>query len=194
MASKTGNKSLAVIYAQALYEAAEEAGVLEQVSAELKALSEMLEKAPKLEKFLVSPTIAFDAKRKMIETTFASFSKITRNFLLVLVDKKRGHVLNLIAESFEQYSHVKAGLASVQVSTAQAISADYRNRLKDVMEKKLNKKVTLDERIKPELLGGVVLQHGDKVWDRSVLTSLKRMIEKMEETKLTQVKWMENGK
>jgi F-type H+-transporting ATPase subunit delta len=194
MASKSGSKSLAAIYAQALYEAAVNAGVLEQVAGEQKSLQELIQKTPKLERFLVSPTIAFDAKRKLIESTFSSFSRITQNFLLVLVDRKRANLLEAIADAFFTYSNLKAGMASVKVLTAQPITEVQRNRLTGVLEKKLNRKIKLDERLKPELLGGMVLQHEDKLWDRSVLSSLKSMIDKMDEVKLTQVKWMENGK
>jgi F-type H+-transporting ATPase subunit delta len=194
MASKTGNKSLAIIYAQALYEAAEQAQVLDQVASELEALRELIKKAPKLEAFLVSPTISFDEKRKTIESAFAEFSKITRNFLLVIVDRKRGQLLGLISSSFAEHANRKAGMAAVEVHTAREMNSEERSRLSGMLEKKLNKRVKLNERIRPELLGGMVLQHEDKLWDRSVASALKRMIETMDAVKLTQVKWMENGK
>src|ERR1041384_3680413 len=99
MASKTGNKSLAAIYANALYEAAADAKAVEQVGAELKMLRVLTVRAPKLERLLVSPTVSFDEKRKVIEGAFGSFAQITRNFLLVLIDRKRAQLLNTIKTS-----------------------------------------------------------------------------------------------
>lgn len=191
MASKTGNKSLATVYAHALYEAAEQAGVLEQVTAELKMLRVLVHKAPKLEKLLISPTVSFNDKRKVIEGTFTNLSKITRNFLLVLVDKKRAGLLDLIAETFAEVANEKSGVAAVEVQTARTLEADEREKLQALLTKKLSKKVNLNEKVRPELLGGMVLLHEDKMWDASLAHSLKEAVGRLEGLKLQSVKWGE---
>lgn len=184
MANKTGNKALAAIYAEALYEAAQSANVLEQVKAELVALREVIARSPKLEGMLVSPTISFENKRKVIDTTFAKFSKITRNFLTVLVDRKRATVLDTVATEFQSLANKKAGIARVDVKSARALDAGEREKLESLLKKRLNKTIELHEHVHPELLGGLVLQHEDRLWDASVVHVLGRMVEKMEELKV----------
>ena len=184
MANKTGNKALAAIYAEALYEAAQSANVLEQVKAELVALREIIARSPKLEGMLVSPTVTFENKRKVIDTTFAKFSKITRNFLTVLVDRKRATVLDTVATEFQSLANKKAGIARVDVKSARALDAGEREKLESLLKKRLNKTIELHEHVHPELLGGLVLQHEDRLWDASVVHVLGRMVEKMEELKV----------
>lgn len=184
MANKTGNKALAAIYAEALYEAAQSANVLEQVKAELVALREILARSPRLEGMLVSPTVTFENKRKVIDTTFAKFSKITRNFLTVLVDRKRATVLDTVATEFQSLANKKAGIARVDVKSARALDAGEREKLESLLKKRLNKTIDLHEHVHPELLGGLVLQHEDRLWDASVVHVLGRMVEKMEELKV----------
>jgi len=191
MASKTGNKSHATIYANALYEAAADAGALEQVAAELKMLRVLIHRVPKLERLLVSPTISFEDKRKVIEGTFTTLSKTTRNFLLVLIDRKRAQLLDAVAESFAAVANAKSGIAAVEVQTARALEADEREKLQSVLAKKLNKKINLNEKVRPELLGGMVLLHEDKMWDASVAHALKEAVGRLEGLKLTAVKWAE---
>lgn len=191
MAKKAASKSLATIYATALYEAAVEGGALERVAAEVLAIRELLHKAPEVERFLISPTIDFANKRKAIEAGFSEFSKITTNFLLVLVDKGRAGVFDAIVHEFIDTMNRKEGIAEVQVHSARELADAEKARLIDVLAKKLSKKIKLDERVKPELLGGLVLIHEDKMWDGSVKYALERMIEKMDEVKLTTVKWHE---
>jgi len=184
VANKTGNKALAAIYAEALYEAAQSANVLEQVKAELVALREIIARSPKLEGMLVSPTVTFENKRKVIDTTFAKFSKITRNFLTVLVDRKRATVLDTVATEFQSLANKKAGIARVDVKSARALDAGEREKLESLLKKRLNKTIELHEHVHPELLGGLVLQHEDRLWDASVVHVLGRMVEKMEELKV----------
>jgi len=193
MASKSGTKSLAAIYAQALYEAAEQAQLLEQVSAELNDFSVMLQKLPKLERFLVSPVISFAEKRKVIDGALAGYSKIMRNFLLVLVERKRAAILAPILVEFTNFSNRKASKAEVQVHTAVALESSEREKLRGVLSGKLGKSISLTERVRPELLGGMVLIHEDKMWDASLQHSLKKLMGGMESLKLAQIKWSENG-
>jgi F-type H+-transporting ATPase subunit delta len=189
MAKKSGNKPLAAIYAHALYDAAVEANALEQVSTEIKVLRDMLAKSPEVERFLVSPTISFDQKRNSIESAFASFSTVTKNFLLVVVDRNRAGNISAIVAGFIEYSHHKEGIAEVQVQTARELQSSERTKLTSLLQGKLNKKITLNEKVRPELLGGMVLIHEDKMWDSSIASGIKQMTERMEALKLTTIKW-----
>jgi F-type H+-transporting ATPase subunit delta len=185
VATKTGNKALAAIYAEALYEAAKDAGTLDQVSAELLALREIISRSPKLELMLVSPTVSFGDKRKVIESTFKKFTPITRNFLSVVVERKRAAILDTVVTEFQDHANRMAGIASVQVKSAEPLEDAERQKLKSMLTKRLNKKIDLHELVHPELLGGLVLQHEDKVWDASVIHKVRRMVKEMEELKVT---------
>ena len=192
MASKNADRPVAAIYAQALYEAAKGAGLLDEVTGELKALRAMLAKAPKLESFLVSPTIAFGEKRKIIESAFQSFSKITQNFLLVVVERQRANLLEAVIEIFEKFADEKAGMTAVEVHSARELEEDERNQLTQVLGRKLKRQIRLKERVDPALLGGLVLRHEDRVWDLTLSHALAGMQEKMADLKVS-LKWKENG-
>ncbi len=192
MAKKGGNKPLAVIYATALYDAAAEAGVLNQVSSEILTIKDLCTRMPEAERFLVSPTISFGDKRKVIESALNDLTKITRNFLLVVVDRGRAQLLRMIADAFVEHSNRKEGIASVEVHTARALEDHERVKLVEVLQSKLSKRINLNEKVEPQLLGGLVLMHEDTKWDGSAAYSLKRLIERMEALKLTQVKWTES--
>ena len=193
MGSKSADRPVAAIYAQALYEAAQESGALAQVSSELDALRGVMLQAPRLELFLQTPTVAFADKRKLIESAFSAFSLITQNFLLVLVGHQRAHLFESAAQAYTRYSNEKAGIASVEVQSARELEEDERARLIGMLEQKLKLHISLVERVRPELLGGLVLRHEDRLWDRSLSHALFGMHEKMAEMKLVSLKWKENG-
>jgi len=182
-----------MIYAQALYAAAEDAGMLGAVSAELQALKSAITKAPHLEIFLVSPTVPFPEKRKVIEGALSDFSTITKNFLLVIVDRRRAQLLAAIVEAFARVEQDKAGIAPVEVQSARPLDDNERERLAGVLQKKLNRRIHLEEHVRPELLGGLVLRHEDKMWDSSLVHALNGMRETLTELKLGAIKWKENG-
>jgi ATP synthase F1 delta subunit len=191
MAKKSGNTTLAAIYAQALHEAAHEAGVLAQVSTEVLTLGEIVAKSPEVEAFLISPTIAFENKRAVIDAAFSAFSQVTRHFLLVLVDRSRAVNLGAIVSEFIRFSQHREGVAEVQVQSARPLQGDESSRISALMAGKLKKKILLREKVRPELLGGMVVIHDGKMWDSSIANGLKQMAERMESLKLTTIKWTE---
>ena len=189
MANKSSNKPLANIYAQALYEAAVEAGAQEQVGVELAGLAGALKNDAKFAEFFESPTIAFESKRKVVEEALKGYSAITRNFLLVLTARGRSAFFSQIVESFTEYAERQAGIAAVEVTSARTLDADEREKLLQVLGNKLGCKIKLNERVNPELIGGMVVVHEDKMWDSSLRHKLDGAVRSMEELKTSAVKW-----
>lgn len=191
MANK-GSKPLAAIYAQALYEAANLASgdTRERVAAELASIKEILEKNKRVGIFLETPTIAFADKRKVIEACFVNFTAVTRNFLLVIAQRGRASMLEQIADAYTEYANRTAGIAKVEVQTARALATEERTRVSEIMAAKLNKKIILSEHVNPDLIGGMVLVHDDKMWDGSLRRTLDDAIKTME-IKTNLVKWSE---
>lgn len=183
------NRPLAAIYAQALYAAAAQAQVNDQVGSELLGLLDIIRRAPKVAVFLETPTVSFKNKRTVIEKTFANFSRITQNLLLVLVQRNRTTALPLIAEEYQAVTDRKAGLARVQVASARALEPAERGRLTSILAAKFNAQVVLSESVKPALLGGVVVTHEDKRWDGSVLSELNALVRRLGETQTQTGKW-----
>jgi ATP synthase F1 delta subunit len=192
MATKGTNKPLAMIYGQALYEAARDANSQAQVKAELDAVKELLHKDPKAGIFLETPTIAFDDKRRVIGDAFKSFSAITRNFLLVIAERGRAAMLDQIVDAYNEFADKTAGIAKVEVRSARKLEDSERAQLLKILEGKLNKKVSLDEQVLPELIGGIVLRHEDKLWDGSLRHRLHEFIQRMEAAPAHVANWSES--
>jgi len=189
MASNSSNKPLAAIYAQALLEAAQAVNSVEQVAAEVGGLNEALKKDKRFAEFFESPTISFDQKRKVLDAALAGHSAITRNLLLVVTERGRSAIFPEIVDAYNEYIEKKAGIASVEVTSASPLQEYERDRLVHTLGGKLGKKIKLTERVNPELIGGMVVVHGDKMWDGSLRSKLNVAVHKMEELQTAAVKW-----
>ena len=190
MAHNGTNKPLAAIYGQALFEAARDAGIQDSVASELISVRDILAKDPRIGIFLETPVIAFEDKRKVIDASFKSYSPVTRNFLLVIAQRGRATMINQIVEAYSEFANTVANIATIEVQTARPLEADERERVQRVMGEKLKKMIQLDERVNPELMGGMVLVHEDKMWDSSLRRKLDDAIKSME-IKTHLVKWTE---
>lgn len=182
MASQ-GSESLAYVYAEALYDAATENGTLVRVEEELLALKRMLDTDPRYRRFLETPTIGFDDKRKVVEAVFGSFSKELRHFLLVVIRKDRVAMLAAIVDAFHSHANRKAGIAEFTVISARKLEETEREKLRQRLEQSMRRQIQILEKVEPALLGGFVLAHEDRRWDCSLIHRLGRLVDRVESVK-----------
>jgi ATP synthase F1 delta subunit len=178
MARKKPPRLLAYIYAEALYDAASEMGVLSQVQEELVAFQQALRQDPRLLLFLDSPVIRFEDKCSAMRS-LAQLTQPGFNFMRVLVSRQRVELLDQIIEAFREHCNRKAGLAEVELAGARELGPDEAARLTQILERRLGRRVALRQRASPELLGGFVLTHDDCVYDASVSHHLRRLMEQI---------------
>lgn len=167
------DESLAQVYASALVDLAFEKGVHTEVLAELKGFDQVLDQNTQFADFLYAPNIRQDVKKDVLQKAFGgSFSDVTLNFLRVVIDKRRQLSVRAIIVAFEEGYHERMGELVVKVFSAVELGGAQRDRLTASLKKKYNMDVILEEQVKPELLGGLVLKVADERIDGSLRTRL----------------------
>ncbi len=152
-----------------------------------KALSELrdfegaLEASPDLRKALVTPAVP-NARKKAVVGRIADLlgiSRVPRNFLFVLVDRRRIASLAEIVRRFEEVLDERLGFARADVSTATRIGEEQRTALAQGLGRLTGKRIRARYAVDPALIGGVVARIGSTVYDGSVrgqLASLGRRL------------------
>ncbi|OGC79728.1 MAG: ATP synthase F1 subunit delta [candidate division Zixibacteria bacterium RBG_16_43_9] len=169
-------------YALALFNAAESAGegLTEQVQKELSFISDLWEKNAELRAFFEAPQIPGEDKEKMLQLTFrGKISELLLQFLLFLLSKGRlVHILE-INTRYDQLLKEKEGLVEAQVITASPLDEGLSVSLKEKMEKKTGKKVSLTYKVEPEIIGGIRVIVGNQIIDHSIRTELDKLRESL---------------
>jgi F-type H+-transporting ATPase subunit delta len=88
-----------------------------------------------------------------------------------------------IVEAFQDHCNRKAGVAELEVESARELEAEETGRLREALERRLGRRVVLRPRVRPELLGGLVLSHRDRVYDASLAHHLARLMEQIGATR-----------
>jgi F-type H+-transporting ATPase subunit delta len=177
----TGAWRTAIVYAEALIGAAENAGATDAVVQEFDSfIDDVLEKLPKLEAVLTSGFVDEEIKEAMLKKALAkSASPVFLSFLQVLARHGRLDMLRLVhLTTHEEYNRVKNRLR-VLVSTAEPLDAAAEQTITQEIKNRLQMQPIFDKQVQPELIGGLVLRIGDRVYDGSIATQLKRLREQM---------------
>ena len=167
---------IASTYAQALFDAALESNVLEDIKNDFNVIRSVMKEQPQFMGILTLPKLDKNDKKELIKTIFSKdASQILVNFLMVLIDKDRIDLLNEIVVAFNQMVNEHFGIVEGTVYSAVPLSDAQLNQLTYVFTKKLNQKVKLNVVIDPSLLGGYKVNLGDVVYDNTIKLQLKNL-------------------
>jgi len=176
------NPRLASRYAKSILDLSLERGELETIYADMQYLQEVVKQSPDFLNLLRSPVVAVDKKQSIIESVIGkNVSQLTLAFAKLLTSKGRENVLPEIVTSFiNQYKDHK-GIQIVKLTTAAPVSESVRNSIIEQVKKTGGfGQIELEEKVDPSLIGGFVLQAGDKLVDASISYDLKAISRKFE--------------
>jgi F-type H+-transporting ATPase subunit delta len=171
---------LADIYAHSLLDLAEQSQQVDAVAADLDVLSTLLTDNPDFEAFLASPYFAQQAKQDLVHKLLSGRAQpLTLNFLRVMIDHDRAMVLPEIIERYRQLYRVYLGYETVDVTVAQPMNDEQRDKLSRELAEALNAKIDLDVHVDPAILGGVIIRYDDKMVDNSARGRLTRTVREL---------------
>jgi F-type H+-transporting ATPase subunit delta len=173
---------LASRYAKSLLDLAIERGELEQVYADMLYLQQLTRGSREFLNLLRSPIVSSDKKLAAIDAVIIkNVSPMTAAFAKLLVNKNReGELPEIITAFVQQYKDEK-GVHTVRLTTAVAVSDAIKDQLVAQVKKTSGlQNIELETVIDPNIIGGFVLQTGDKLVDASVAYDLKQISRQFE--------------
>jgi F-type H+-transporting ATPase subunit delta len=174
----TGTRArLARVYAESLLELAQKAGQADSLEAELNSVAfDVVGKNAAIAEFLDSPANTAKRKLPVLAAGFEhSASDLFKKFLGVLNLHNRLGLLRDVAAAYHAIRDRQEGRVRVRVRSATPLSEAQRTELTKTLKTGLDKEPILNVRVEPELLGGLIVHVGDRVYDTSVRTRLETL-------------------
>ncbi|HEY6385739.1 MAG TPA: ATP synthase F1 subunit delta [Candidatus Acidoferrum sp.] len=170
-------KSASLQYANALADAALAQSAADAALKQLGDFATAFAVSSELRNFLTSPGVPREAKHGVIEKIAARIGagKIIRNFLFVIADHQRTHILPEILAAFQDVIRQRQGIAEAEISSAVELSAAQKKKFAQTLERLTGKKIQAKYSLDPALMGGAVVRVGDTIYDGSVRSSLNEM-------------------
>jgi F-type H+-transporting ATPase subunit delta len=162
-------------YARAIFELASEEGKVDDWARRLSIIRVVLDD-PGARAVIDNPSVAAETRMKAVERLdLPGIGPQGMNLMRMLVASGRVGRIDEIATQFEILADDAAGRVRATVTTAIPLSEADRETLARDLSSQLGKDVRLESRVDPEILGGLVLQVGDRLTDASVAARLDQL-------------------
>jgi F-type H+-transporting ATPase subunit delta len=170
-------------YATALFELARDERSIDAVKADLDKFDAMLNESADLKRLVRSPVFAADAQSKALSAVLekAGIAGISANFLKVLTANRRLFAVADMIRAFRALVAKFKGEASADVTVAEPLSDKNLDALKSALHAISGKDVTLNVKVDPSIIGGLVVKLGSRMVDSSLRTKLNSIKHAMKE-------------
>ena len=170
-------------YARALFELAKENSELDSIEINLKELKTVYQENEELKKFIKNPTQSFQNQLNVINkiSEIMNFTKILKNFLSILVTKRRIFFLDKIIESFVKLSAYHRGELKASLTSSKNLSEKELTNIRAELSKSIGSAINFEYKVDSNLIGGLKLQIGSLMIDTSIKNKLKKYEQLMTE-------------
>ncbi len=165
---------LASRYAKSLMLIAVEQKQTDLVVKDMRLLQETLQSSAELRTMFTSPIVPYDKKLKVVDAVFQNkLSAITHQFINLLVTKGREkHLVEMVSAFIDQYN-VANQIVKASLTTAVPVEEVTLQQVKTkLLQNQDTKGVELVSKVDADILGGFILQYGDKLLNDSVSRKL----------------------
>lgn len=171
-------------YSDALFQAVSEAGETQLVTVkdELCAVSEILHGCPDFIKLVNTPTIPLEEKLSVAAEAFSGkVSELTYNFLRLLIENGRLSYFAKIEKGYRKLFNEHFDNAEIVVTSSAELTEEQLGKISAKMHEILNKNIIMTAKVDKALIGGVVVDYGDRRFDGSVKTRLETLKQSLSE-------------
>jgi len=176
--STSATTGVAGRYASALFELADNAKALDQVAQDFDIFKKLLAESAELSRLIASPVIGRDLQGRALLAVLdaAGIKGLTRNFIGTVAANGRARELPAMATAYLAELARRRGETSAVVTSAVALTAKQTQQLSDALRSVLGgAKVSIDAHVDPDILGGLVVKVGSRLFDSSIRSKLQRL-------------------
>jgi len=181
-------------YAETLFALGQKHGAMDEFGAALETVARLLDEDPRFRIFLETPRIEDSERKAVVRKVFGgALPALVVNFLLVTIDKRRQRLIRSISSAYGALLDEHHGREHVEVTLARSADRDTEAMIARRLSAVLGKEAIPHFRVKPEIIGGLVVRTTDTIYDGSVRRRLDGLRRRLLRAELPQEALGESG-
>jgi F-type H+-transporting ATPase subunit delta len=164
-------------YASALFELAKEQKAQVAVEQDLIRFQGLIDASADLRRLILSPAFAAKDQAKALTAIMerAGIAGLAANIVKVLANNRRLFTVSDVIKNYRLIAASARGEVSADVTSAHPLTAAQMQSLKDQLRASVGREVTIQSKVDPALLGGLVVKVGSRMIDSSLRTKIEQL-------------------
>lgn len=173
----TATGGLAQRYAGALFDLADAKHQLDAAAGDLGAIARMIDDSADFRRLINSPILSRAEQGRAVAAIVAAagLGPLTAKFLGLLAQNRRLFALPAMIQAFKKMLADRRGEMTAQVWSARALSPEQQSALAETIKRAHGAKVTMEIKVDPDLIGGLIVKVGSRMIDSSIRTKLQKL-------------------
>lgn len=168
-------------YGMALFEAASELDKVDAIFEEMRSIETIFDENPSFYEFFITPRISKTEKKETVKKIFeGKISTEVLNFLYILLDKRRAMNYREIVKQYAKIVAESRNISEGTIFSANPLKQEQIEAFQEKVAALVRKKVRLENKVDPSIIGGVKIFIGDKVIDATVKNKLQSLKESLD--------------
>jgi F-type H+-transporting ATPase subunit delta len=168
-------EEIAEVYARSLFEVAKEHDALDEIHEDLDAFADAMNESRDLQVFFFSPYFSSQEKKEGVKKVIEGGNEFFIRFLELLAERHRMPAIFRIRRELDSLWAEENKLLPVTIVSAVELDEDTIKEIGRKIEEQTGRKVELESKVDPNLIGGLVLRVGNVVLDASVRNRLEKL-------------------
>ena len=168
---------LAGRYASALFELGVESNALDEIASDLKSVKVMIAESEDLQRLLRNPVLTRDEQLTAINAVLdlAGIGDLIKRFVGTVAHNRRLFVLDQMIDAFGEMFAEHRGEITAAIASAKPLSDEQVSALSSTLAELMGQEVKLDTTVDADLIGGLVVRMGSRMFDSSIRTKLQKL-------------------
>lgn len=172
--------AVAMVYGQALFDAASDLDKVNEIKDEITAIDQILKSQPRYAEIMENPALPAAMKKGLIREAFEG--KVTDQvlwFLFILIDRRRFGFYHSIVKHYLKLMDEKNRMGYGKIYSAVPLTGEQIARFEEETGKLMDEKIQLKNKIDKSLIGGVKIKVDGKLIDASISGRLNHLKDKL---------------
>ena len=168
-------------YSRALFEVAQEANELEKIENDIKNFASLLNNSFEIKNFIHNPTQSTQNQNNVFKLLAEklNLSKNLKNFMFLLIEKRRIFFVEKIIDSFLKLCAQKRGEVKASLISSKELSETELENISKELSSSTSSTIKFNYKVDKELIGGLKLQLGSFMIDTSIKNKLNKYKQEM---------------
>lgn len=168
-------------YALAFFEIGLEEGNYRDPMEELEGFCAILRKNEMAKTILDSSVYNEQEKKSVLHAVLEArtFSDITTRFLILVLEKGRMPYITQILDGYKTLLEAHEGIERIEVTVPSPLDESQRSDILSALSESMGKKIEIEEKVAPSIIGGLIIKAGSTVYDGSIKTQIHKLGENL---------------